>query len=42
MTTGVEFVALDGETAAAVTLETNQLRPVRKQEIAHARPLAVA
>ena len=38
----VEFVALDGETAAVVTLETNQLRPVRKQEIAHARTLAVA
>jgi hypothetical protein len=38
----VEFVALDGTTAAVVTLETDKVRPVRKHEIAHARALAAA
>lgn len=38
----VEFVALDGATAAVVTVETSQMRSVRHNEIAHARPLAVA
>jgi hypothetical protein len=38
----VEFVALDGATAAVVTVEASNLRPVRHNEIAHARPLAVA
>lgn len=38
----VEFVALDGETAAVVTLEASQVRAVGKHEIAHARPLALA
>lgn len=38
----VEFVALDGTTAAVVTLETDKMRPVRKHEIAHARALAAA
>jgi hypothetical protein len=38
----VEFVALDGETAAVVTADAEQLRAVRPHEIAHARTLAVA
>ncbi len=36
----VEFVALDGHTAAVVTLEANQVRPVKRREITHARELA--
>jgi hypothetical protein len=36
----VEFVALDGETVAVVTLERNQLRPVQHREITHARKVA--
>ena len=38
----VEFVSLDGETAAVVTVKAAQVRPVRRHEIAHARALAVA
>jgi hypothetical protein len=38
----VEFVALDGETAAVVTLEGTQVRPVHRGEIAHAREFATA
>ena len=38
----VEFVTLDGKTAAVVTLETQQCRPVHPQEIPHARELAKA
>ena len=34
----VEFVALDGETIAVTTVDASQLRPVRKHEIARARP----
>ena len=37
----VEFVALDGHTAAVVTVEASQLRPVARDEITHARSLAV-
>jgi DNA polymerase III sliding clamp (beta) subunit (PCNA family) len=37
----VEFVALDGHTAAVVTLEESQVRPVTRREITHARELAV-
>ena len=33
----VEFVALDGEAVAVVTLERAQVRPVERREIAHAR-----
>ena len=33
----VEFVALDGETVAVVTLDSSQVRPIRHGEIAHAR-----
>jgi hypothetical protein len=35
----VEFVALDGETIAVVSLEQSQVRPVARREIAHARPV---
>jgi hypothetical protein len=36
----VEFVALDGHTAAVVTLEAAQVRRVSAREIVHARELA--
>ncbi len=36
----VEFVTLDGETVAVVTLESSQLRPVARHEIAHIRMVA--
>ncbi len=36
----VEFVALDGETVAVVTLERSQVRPVERREITHARRVA--
>jgi len=35
----VEFIALDGHTAAVVTLEASQVRPVSGREITHAREL---
>ena len=35
----VEFTTLDGKTAAVVTLEANQVRPVGRREITHAREL---
>ena len=35
----VEFTTLDGKTAAVVTLEVAQVRPVRQREITHAREL---
>ena len=35
----VEFTTLDGETAAVVTLESDQVRPVGRREITHAREL---
>lgn len=35
----VEFVSLDGETVAVVTLFPNQVRPVKAGEIAHARSM---
>ena len=38
----VEFVALDGRTAAVVTLEADQVRPVSAGEIPHARQLTTA
>jgi len=38
----VEFLTLDGRTAAVVTLEAVQVRPVGRREITHARELAVA
>jgi hypothetical protein len=36
----VEFLTLDGRTAAVVTLNAAQVRPVRRHEITHARELA--
>jgi hypothetical protein len=36
----VEFVTLEGKTAAVVTLEAGQVRPITKTEIPHARELA--
>ena len=36
----VEFVALDGETLAVVTLTGPQLRPITSREIAHVRKVA--
>jgi len=36
----VEFFALNGRTAAVVTVEAEQVRPVTGGEITHARPLA--
>ena len=38
----VEFVTLDGHTAAVVTLEAGQVRPVTRREMTHARELATA
>ena len=38
----VEFVTLDGRTAAVVTLEAPQVRPVNRRDITHARELATA
>jgi hypothetical protein len=35
----VEFMALNGETVAVTSLSTDQLRPIRSREIAHARPI---
>ena len=35
----VEFTAPDGETVAVVTLAASQVRPVGRDEIAHARGL---
>jgi len=36
----VEFVTLEGETIAVVTLPSSKVRPVAHGEIAHARPVA--
>ena len=36
----VEFVSLEGETVAVVTLERAQVRPVERREITHARRVA--
>lgn len=35
----VEFMALDGETAAVVTVESLQVRPVGRRDITHAREM---
>ena len=35
----IEFVALDGETVAVVSMFPSQVRPVGRKEIAHARPV---
>ncbi|MGH7180867.1 MAG: DUF4926 domain-containing protein [Nitrospiraceae bacterium] len=36
----VEFMTLEGKTAAVITLESSQVRAVGQREIAHARELA--
>jgi hypothetical protein len=36
----VEFVTLDGETVAVISLYPSQVRPIAHREIAHARPVA--
>lgn len=38
----VEFLTLTGRTAAVVTLEASQARPVGSREITHARELEIA
>jgi hypothetical protein len=38
----VEFLTLEGETAAIVTLGADKVRAVRKSEIAHVRQLLAA
>lgn len=38
----VEFVGLDGHTAAVATLEAAHVRPVSARDITHARELSVA
>jgi hypothetical protein len=38
----VEFTTLDGDTAAVVTVEAANVRPVHKREITHARELQAA
>jgi hypothetical protein len=38
----VEFVTLDGHTAAVVTVNASQVRPVAPGEIPHARELVAA
>ena len=38
----VEFMALDGETLAVVSLFAEQVRPVGHREIAHARAVSPA
>jgi hypothetical protein len=35
----VEFITLDGETLTVVSLNGDQVRPIRPHEIAHARPV---
>jgi hypothetical protein len=37
----VEFMALDGETMAVVSLTTDQVRPIGRREIAHARAVGL-
>ncbi len=36
----VEFMTLDGETVAVVSLAAGQVRPIGRREIAHARVVA--
>lgn len=35
----VEFLTLDGDTVAVVSLSGSQVRPIGRREIAHVRPL---
>jgi hypothetical protein len=36
----VEFITLDGKTAAVVTVEASHVRSVREREITHAREMS--
>ena len=38
----VEFVSLNGETLAGISLLATQVRPSRAQEVAHAREIGTA
>ena len=38
----VEFMTLDGETVAITTLLPDQVRPIRRRELAHVRELVAA
>ena len=38
----VEFVTLDGHTAAVATLESSKVRPVSRRDLTHTRELSVA
>ena len=38
----VEFMTLTGETVAIVTLESSQVRPLNRRDLAHTRELAHA
>ena len=38
----IEFLSLEGETAAIATVEASKVRPVHRSEITHARQFAVA
>lgn len=38
----VEFLTLSGETVAVITVPAEQIRPIRTNEIAHARAWAAA
>jgi hypothetical protein len=37
----VEFLTLDGNTAAVATLEASQVRPVSSRDITHTRELSI-
>ena len=38
----VEFMSLSGDTVAVITVPAERIRPIRTNEIAHARELAAA
>jgi hypothetical protein len=38
----VEFLTLDGSTAAVATLESSKIRPVTARDITHTRELTIA
>ena len=38
----VEYIALDGETLAVTSLAVNEVRPIARGEIAHARTIEAA
>lgn len=38
----VEFMTLDGQALAVVSLSSSQIRPIAKGEIAHVRPIGAA